>query len=61
VTGIGWTPVAVPVGTADPSGARLQAHQQQENAQHTSAQWRRMARSLRTCQSAQPSSCFTCL
>ena len=37
------------------------ACQQNENAQHTSAQCRRIARSLRTWKSAQPSSPLTCL
>src|SRR6266540_412208 len=37
------------------------ARQQNENAQHTRVQWRRIARSLRTWKSAQPSSPLTCL
>ena len=36
-------------------------HQQKVNAQHTSVQWRWIARSLRTMKLAQPSSSFICL
>jgi hypothetical protein len=60
-TGTGWSLPGVPTGTAWSSGARLQTHQQKLEAQQTSAQWRRIARSARACQSAHPYSCFTCL
>ena len=51
----GSKPGAVLVSSAN------QACQQNENAQQTKFQWRRIARSLRTMKSAQPNSCFTCL
>src|SRR5215216_1230049 len=53
----GWTSDGDGAG----GGSANQARQQNENAQATSCQCRRMARSLRTWKSAQPSSCFTCL
>src|SRR5437773_1663378 len=53
----GWTSG----GDGGGGGSANQARQQNENAQATSCQWRRRARSLRTWKSAQPSSCLTCL
>jgi hypothetical protein len=59
--GAGGPMGACPAGGATSSGWRAQAHQQKEKAQQTSCQCRRIARSLRTMKSAQPSSSFTCL
>src|SRR5262245_8009981 len=44
-----------------PASSANHACQQNEKAQQTNCQWRRIARSLRTMKSAQPSSCLTCL
>src|SRR6266540_4051446 len=71
-SGAGWWPVhsprAAPVGAAAGSAgagwagwSANQARQQNEKAQQTSCQWRRIARSERTWKSAQPNSCLTCL
>src|SRR6266542_3060701 len=48
-------------GAAPAATPRCRACQQKLKAQHTRVQWRRIARSLRTWKSAQPSSPLTCL